>query len=350
MMAEGKKGERTPGVAKVAVLGYGYWGPNHVRNFCEILGEERVVVCEPDAARRAEAGARHPGAGLVADVGDVLADPAVGAVSLCTPAGQHAAQVRRLLEAGRHVLVEKPLATRSVDGQAAAELAARQGLVLMAGHIFLFHPVLRALRAQIQAGELGEVRYVTGVRSSLGPRVRQEVSVVWDYLIHDAYIVPHLLGRPPRAVRADAGSWLQPGVADAVFATLDFGQGAVAHLQSSWYHPVKARRMVVVGSRRMAVWDEDAEARLVLYERGYRPQEGVDRWGNRGLALYDRGGDAVALEQVEPLRAECEHFLACIATGQEPLAGARSAVETLRVLEAVDESLARGGERIAVVA
>lgn len=333
---------------KLAILGYGYWGPNQVRNFCHILGEDRVVVCEPDPERRALARERHPGIELVAGPDALLDDKDIGAVSLCTPAGQHFAQARRFLEAGRHVLVEKPLATTSQEGQALADLAAARGLVLMAGHIFLFHPAVRALRRLIAEGELGDVRFVTGVRASLGPRVRDEVNVVWDYLIHDAYIVPHLLGRAPRSVRADGGSWLQPGVADAVFCTLDFGSGTVAHLQSSWYYPLKARRLVVVGSRRMAVWDADAEAELMLYERGYAPFEGVDRWGNRHLRLYDEGGAPVPLEPAEPLRAECQHFLDCIATGQEPVAGGEHAVQALRLLEAVDDSLAQRGARVEV--
>jgi predicted dehydrogenase len=338
-----------PPVERLAVLGYGYWGPNQVRAFCELLGEARVVVCEPDPARRAAAGERHPGVRLLADPAEVVADGAVGAVSLCTPAGQHAAQAQRFLQAGRHVLVEKPLATTSAEGQALVELAARQGRVLMAGHIFLFHPAARALRRLIEEGTLGEVHYITSIRSSLGPRVRDEVNVVWDYLIHDAYIVPHLVGRAPRSVRADGGSWLQPGVADAVFATLDFGDGTLAHLQSSWYYPLKARRMVLIGSRRMVVWDEDAEEKLVLYERGYAAEEGEDRWGNKGLRLYDEGGQAVPLEPGEPLRAECAHFLECIAAGQVPLAGGRQATETLRLLEAVDASLAAQG-RMAIPA
>ncbi len=331
-------------IRNLAVLGYGYWGPNQVRTFCELLGEARVVVCEPDPARRAAARERHPGVALAADPADLLADDTVGAVCLCTPAGQHAAQARAFLTAGRHVLVEKPLATNSRDGRELVELAEQRGLVLMAGHIFLFHPAVRTLRQLIQDGALGEVRYVTSVRSSLGPRVRDEVNVVWDYLIHDAYIVPHLLGREPAAVRADGGSWLRPGVADVVFATLDFGDGVLAHLQSSWYYPVKARRMVVVGSRRMAVWDEDAADRLVLYDRGYAPHDGVDGWGNVGLRLYDEGAQAVPLEATEPLRAECQHFLDCIATGQEPLSGGQQVVETLRLLEALGASLTQRGE------
>jgi UDP-2-acetamido-3-amino-2,3-dideoxy-glucuronate N-acetyltransferase len=333
-------------IQRLAVLGYGYWGPNQVRSFCQLLGEERMVVCEPNPARQAVARERHPRVGIVAEIAQVLADASIGAVSLCTPAGQHAAQAHRFLESGRHVLVEKPLATTSVEGQALVDLAGRQGLTLMAGHIFLFHPAVRALRQLIVDGDLGEVRFITGIRSSLGPRVRDEVNVVWDYLIHDCYIVPYLVGHPPLAVRADGGSWLQPGIPDAVFARLDFGDGQLAHLQSSWYYPFKARRMVVVGSRRMAVWDEDAQDKLTLYERGYAPYEGVDRWGNRGLCLYDEGARPIPLETAEPLRLECEHFLACIVNGQQPVANGGNAAGTLRMLEAIDASLADGGARV----
>lgn len=325
---------------KVAVLGYGYWGPNQVRTYCQLLGETRVVVCEPDAARRAVAVQRFPQINLMSDLDEVLADPTIGAVSLCTPAGLHAAQARRLVEAGRHVLVEKPLAAHSAEGQALAELADRQGLVLMAGHVFLFHPIVRTLRQMIANGELGDVRYITSIRSSLGPRVRDEINVVWDYLIHDAYIIPHLLGRLPRLVRSDGGCWLHPGVADVVFATLAFDGGTQVNLQSSWYYPTKTRRMVIVGSQRMAIWDEDPTPTLTLCERGYAHEDGTDPWGNHGLRLYDEGTHVVPLEPAEPLRLECQHFLDCIATGQPPtLAGAWDAVATLRLLEAIDASL-----------
>jgi predicted dehydrogenase len=335
---------------KVAVFGYGYWGPNHVRAFAQLLGEERVVLCEPDAARRKAATERFPRLEAVETMEQVLADSQVGAAILCTPAGMHAEQATELLLAGRHTLVEKPLATSSVEGAKLSDLAARQNLVLMAGHIFLFHPVVRELRRLIEAGELGEIRYVTSIRSSLGPRVRDEVNIVWDYLIHDTYIVPYLLGRQPETARADGGSWLHPGIADVAFATLAFDDGAVAHLQSSWYYPTKARRMVVVGSRRMAVWDDTAEpgaagSPLMLYDRGYTSEAGTDSWGNKDLRLYDDGAQPVALEAAEPLRLECQHFLDCIASGEEPIAGGGSATETLRLLEAIDESMANGGVR-----
>jgi predicted dehydrogenase len=328
---------------KVAVFGYGYWGPNHVRAFAQLLGEDRVVLCEPDAARRNAATERFPRLETVKTMEQVLDDPRVGAASLCTPAGMHAEQATKLLLAGRHILVEKPLATNSAEGAELADLATRQSLVLMAGHIFLFHPAVRELRRLIGDGELGEIRYVTSIRSSLGPRVRDEVNIVWDYLIHDAYIVPHLLGRQPQTVRADGGSWLRPGIADAASATLAFEDGAVAHLQSSWYYPTKTRRMAVVGSRRMAIWDEDADSKLTLYDRGYAPISGTDPWGNKNLRLYDDGAQPIALQAEEPLRLECQHFLDCIASGDEPLAGANRAVETLRLLEAIDASMAKSG-------
>ncbi len=335
--------------ARLAILGYGYWGPNQVRAFCQLLGQEHLVVCDPDPGRRALAGHDHPGIHVIGDWRQILADDSVDAVSLCTPAGQHADLGRRFLATGRHVLVEKPLATSSRDGQNLVDLAQQQVRVLMAGHLFLFHPAVRALRRLIEAGELGEVRYITSIRSSLGPRVRSEVSVIWDYLIHDAYIVPFLLGRAPQAVRADGGTWLQAGATDAVFATLDFGGGTLAHVQSSWYHPVKERRMIVVGSRQMAVWDENAGSKLAICKRGYAACEGVDSWGNQGLRLFDEGEEPVALEQTEPLRAECQHFLECIATGQQPLSSGRQALGTLRLLEAIDQSLQSGGDMVVML-
>jgi predicted dehydrogenase len=335
-----------PAAPRVAVLGYGYWGPNQVRAFCDLLGEDKVVVCDPDPARLALARARHPGAAFVADLADLPATQRLDAVSLCTPAGLHAKQAAGFLAQDCHVLVEKPLATSSRDARAMVALAAARGRVLMVGHVFLFHPAVRALRRLIQSGELGDIRFVTSLRASLGPRVRSEVNVVWDYLIHDAYIVPYLLDAAPISVRAEGGSWLQPGVADAAFATLAFDGGVLASLQSSWYFPVKARRMVIVGSRRMAVWDEDAEQKLTLHDRGYAQHEGVDQLGNRGLRLYDQGVQAVPLDNTEPLKEECRSFLQRVAGRHDGVASGASAVRTLKVLEAIDRSMRQRGSRV----
>jgi predicted dehydrogenase len=333
-------------MTKVAVLGCGYWGPNLVRNFVQLLGPEGVVCYDTDPARLALAAERHPGVGLAADLEDVLADVSVTGVCLCTPAATHYAITRKCLDHGKHVLVEKPLALDPAEAQALTSLAKERGLALMVGHVFLYSPSVRRLRDLVQQGELGDIRYIYSIRASLGPRVREDVNVVWDYLIHDAYIVPYVLGRGPSQVRASGGAYLRAGLTDVVFATLYWDDGLVANCTASWYDPVKTRRMVVVGSSRMAIYDEEAPHKLTIYNRGYAPHEGCDKFGNRDLRLYDDGYYYPELDMAEPLRLECQSFLAAMQEGA--VGDTMDGVEVVRLLEAVDRSLRAGGEAVVV--
>jgi predicted dehydrogenase len=334
---------------KVGVIGYGYWGPKVARALSRVVPEEQVVICEPAFEAQSEAACAHPLSPVISDYRALLEDPSLEAVHICTPARSHYAVAREALLAGKHVLVEKPLAATLDKGLALADEAQSRGLVLMVGHVYLYNASLKALRDLLLARRLGEPRYLCSQRTSLGPRVREDVSVVWDYLIHDAYLLPYVLGRRPEAVSAHGGSYLRPGLADVVFARLDFGGGVFAACQASWYDPLKVRRLTVVGSEKMAVFDELSEGgRLRVLSRGYRPEPGRDSWGNAGLRLYDESERGVAVREEEPLVAQARVFIDAARLGRPPPGHLEAVLDSLAVLEAVDRSLAEGGRLVPV--
>jgi len=329
---------------KIAVLGYGYWGPNVVRSLCQLVGAEGVVVCDPRRDALARAAAEHPGVALCDNPIRLLRDDAIDAVYVCTPAGTHFELAGEALDAGKHVLIEKPFTTSSEEARSLFRRARQAGLVLMAGHLYLHAPAVRALKDVIESGELGELRYVYSQWTSLGPRAREDVSVVWDYFAHDAYLIPYLAGSAPVSVTACGGSYLRPGIADVVFATVRFPGSVVASCHAGWYDPLKVRRLCVVGSRKMALYDDcNADSPLVVYDRGYAPFDGIDAFGNRGLERYDRGAEAVPVAGEPPLLAQCRAFLEAVRTGFEIEEHEASVLATTSLLEATELSLKDGG-------
>lgn len=334
----------------VAVIGVGYWGPKLARTLAALPECGPLTCCDADPQRLEPLAVELPQAALATSAEAVLADPAVEAVVIATPAASHFDMVQRALIAGKHVLVEKPLATDSPCAARLVQMAEARGLVLAAGHVYLYHPAVEALARLLGEGVLGEVRYLSGLRASLGPRAREDVDVVWDYLIHDVYVLQYLLGRRPTAVRATGRAYLRPGLADVVFAELRYGPDMIAHCQASWYYPEKARRLVVVGSRRMAVLDEAAEHPLLVHDRGYAPLDGTDEHGNRGLRLYDGVATAPRLEKGQPLERECRDFLRAVRGSGRPRSDGRSALAVIRVLEALEASLTADGSLVPLTA
>jgi predicted dehydrogenase len=324
----------------VAVVGAGYWGPNLIRNFANLPGCRLAAVCDLDPARLAAVRDRHPGVRTTTQLDDLLADTALDAVAVATPAGTHYEITRACLEHGKHVLVEKPFVLDAIHGQELIDLARERHLVLMVDHIFLYSPVVAGLAGLLRAGTLGDLRYVRAVRTSLGPRLCEDTNIVWDAQIHDLYILIHLVGAPPIRVVATGGGFVRTGIEDVVFTTLFFPGGVVANCHNSSYAPVKERRMILVGSRRMAVYDElSPTTKLVIYDRGFAPYDGVDTLGNRGIRLYDEGSWQPEIAWHEPLQAECTHFLECVRSGTPPLSDGTSALQLLKVLQAIDRSL-----------
>jgi predicted dehydrogenase len=332
------------GRISVAVVGYGYWGPNIVRNVMERPELDFWGLCELSADRAAKFTQRYPGAHTSSSYEAVLSDPTVDAVSIATPPGTHYDLVKQALQAGKHVLVEKPLATRSADALELVELAESKGLVLMPGHTFLYSPAVNKVRQLIDSGELGEVYFVTSSRMNLG--IYQSDGVVCDLAPHDLSILLYWLERPVSIVAASGCTVFQNGVPETAFLTLCFDEGPTANVQVSWLAPRKVRQMVVVGSRRMVQYDDTAsDDPIRVYDRGFDFAEPAN-FGEYQLTY--RSGDMIVprLDPAEPLSLELEDFAKAINTGSRPRSHAGLGVEIVRVLEAAHASLSSSGEPV----
>ena len=332
---------------KAALLGYGYWGRNLARNLHQRLGTDWAACVDLDPERRAEVARRYPWVAPLGDLGPVLADPAIEAVVVATPAASHAALARQALDAGKHVLVEKPLALSTAEAAALTRQAERAARVLMVGHTFEYNPAVIKMRALLQSGELGDLWYLHSQRVNLG-RIQSDINALWSIGPHDVSIANYLIGAAPRWVSARGARYLHTELEDVVFATLGYEGGVLAHLHVSWLDPSKVRRTTMVGSRRMVVFDDlDSEAKLRVYDKGADPVQGG--YGEYQFRL--RAGDihVPRTEMTEPLALELDHFLECCASGARPRSDGWSGTRVVAALEAAQQSLDKGGQQVEVV-
>jgi predicted dehydrogenase len=329
----------------VAVVGYGYWGPNLVRNTIERPELELRTLCERDPQRAAAFATRVSGVDVTESLDAVLADPDIDAVIVATPPRTHHPIVRAALEAGKHVLVEKPLATTSADARDLVEVASQRGLVLMPGHTFVYSPAVNKIRDLIRDDVVGEVYFVTSSRMNLGKY--QSDGVVCDLAPHDISILLYWLEQPIVEVAASARSVFQEGVPEAAFLTLTFANGTAANIQISWLAPRKIREMVVVGSQRMIQYDDLASDESVrIYDRGMEFST-PENFGEHQLSY--RSGDIIVprLDAYEPLSLELEDFARAIHTGSTPRSSAQLGLEIVGAIEAAEASLRRRGAPVA---
>ncbi len=328
---------------RVGIVGLGYWGSNIARNLDALPGCELAWCCDTDAERRERTQAGIPAARFTAELGEMLADETVDAVAVATPVPTHAALTELVLASGRHCFVEKPLACDVASAERLVELAAERERVLMVGHLLAYHPALVALRELCAAGELGEIRYVYSQRLNLG-RLRADENALWSLGAHDVSAILALTGELPVRVSARGESYVREGVEDVVFAHLGFADGLAAHIHVSWLDPRKERRLTVVGSRRMATFDDmESERTLTVYDKGFDPDAAAE--GD----YVARSGEqrSPAISRREPLRIELEHFLDCLRSGAAPRTGGPEGLHVVRVLEALQESLDADGESVA---
>ena len=331
MVADGK--------VQVAVVGAGHWGRNLVRNFHQL--ESLRWICDERQQVLDELDGAYAGVRLTRRLEEVLADDTVAGIVLATPSSSHFQQASAALDRGKHLFVEKPLALRYRDGRDLVDQAGSNGLVLMVGHILEYHPAVSRLKDLVAKGELGKLWYMYSNRLNLG-RFRQEESILWSFAPHDLSVIIRLAGREPESVQASGGSYLQSAIADVTVSQLVFSGGLRAHVFVSWLHPYKEQRLVVIGDEKMAVFDDTvASGKLRVYDKGVDWQSGVP-------VPRHSGETVVELHAAEPLRIECEHFLACIQDGVQPLTDGDSALRVLRVLEASQLSLERGGDPVSI--
>ncbi|MEO8191444.1 MAG: Gfo/Idh/MocA family oxidoreductase [Acidobacteriota bacterium] len=315
----------------LACVGGGYWGSNLIRNF-ESLGALKSI-CESDAGRRSSLEAEYPQVRCTGSYEEVLQDAGVTAVAIATPAETHGELVRQALLAGKDVFVEKPLCLSAVEGRGLVQLAADRGKILMVGHLLRYHPAIEKLKAMVDAGELGRLRYIYSNRLNLG-RIRSEENILWSFAPHDVSVILSLVGQVPDSVRAQGGNYLDAQIADVTVSLLSFPSGVKAHIFVSWLHPFKEQKLVVVGDRKMAVFDDVSPGpKLVLYSHEIN-------WKNNMPVAVRAEAEPVAIDSAEPLKLECQHFLHCVETRETPRTDGEEGLRVLEVLGRCQTSLA----------
>jgi len=324
----------------IAQYGCGYWGPNLVRNFSSLPGCEVRYVVDSSLERRAFVEDSFPRTKPINDRQEALQDPEVDAIVIATPAGMHYAQAKEALLAGKHIFVEKPLATSTAEVESLGKTADENGLVAMVGHTFVYNAAVRFVKEMIDQGELGDLRYIYSQRLNLG-RIRSDIDALWNFAPHDISIIQYWLGDPePISVHRVGMDFVQGGIDDVVFLNIIYPGKVLANIHVSWLDPQKVRKMIVVGSKKMVVYDDvSADGKIAIYDKGIDKKailgENMDFDQPRANPFSYRSGD-VLLPQVkfiEPLRKEAEHFLECIRTGNRPVTGIPHARQVVSILE-----------------
>ncbi len=324
---------------RLGVIGYGYWGPNVVRNFVGHHDCKVVTVCDKSSTALARAMAAYPGIGVTTDPEAVLLSAAIDAVAIVTPVSYHYELAKKALENGKHVFVEKPFTATSAQAEELIELAERQGLQIMVDHTFLFTGAVRKIKQMIDAGDLGQIYYYDSTRVNLG-LFQHDVNVLWDLAPHDLAIMDYLLGLEPELIVATGGAHVH-SLENIAYLTVYFPDNVLAHINVNWLSPVKVRTTFVGGQKKMLVWNDlDPAEKLRVYDKGaeLRTEQGV----HQALVSY-RTGDMFApkIEETEALRVETRYFLDCIQDGTKPFNDGQAGLRVVRILEAAEQSLSQ---------
>ncbi len=317
-------------ISRLAVVGSGYWGQNLVRNFHDL--HSLAAICDKDESRRRVLGEQYPACQIFSSYAEVLSDETIEAVAIATPAESHADLVREALLAGKDVYVEKPLCLDVPAGEGLVSLARDTGRILMVGHLLWYHPAVLKLKDLVETGELGRIQYIYSNRLNLG-KIRREENILWSFAPHDISVILGLLGEMPDTVQSQGGNYLHQQIADVTVSLLSFPSGIKAHIFVSWLHPFKEQKLVVVGDRKMAVFDDvEPKDKLLLYPHSIE-------WKNLVPIASKAQAEAVPIDSWEPLRAECLHFLECIKTRRRPRTDGEEALRVLTVLQQCQRSL-----------
>lgn len=329
---------------RIGVIGYGYWGPNIVRNFHGLESSQVVMICDKSPTSLLRAKRAHPNIEVTSEWLDVLSSPRIDAVAIVTPVWTHFELAKAALLHGKHVFVEKPFTSRSTEAEELIELAASKNLRIMVDHTFLFTGAVRKIRQLVDDNTLGNLYYYDSMRVNLG-LFQHDVSVIWDLAPHDLSIMDYLIKEQPQAVVATGESHLN-GVEDVAFITIYFPKNIIAHINVNWLSPVKVRTTLIGGEKKMLVWNDlEADEKIKVYDKGVhiKSQENVYE-----LLVSYRSGDmwAPQVEQVEALKLELEHFIDCIANNKTPLSDGLAGLRVVRMLEAADRSVEKKGELV----
>jgi len=331
---------------RVGFVGFGYWGPNILRNLDRLASADVVVACDLNPTNLAKLSSAYPHITTTDDLDAMLAEYDLDAVVVASSAPSHAAIASKVLEAGKHCFVEKPLTLASADAKHLVDLAEQNDLVLMVGHLMVYHGAIEWIRDYIDSGELGDVNYLYFQRLNLG-KVRADENSFWSLAPHDVSVALYLLGEAPDSVSASGADYLRDGVHDVVFANLHFPSGRMANIHVSWLDPHKVRRMTVVGTKKMLVFDDmEATDKIWIYDKGVEPTDAMAYGEDLTLRFGDIRVPYVKLS--EPLAAEMSHFVECCQTGTTPRSSGVDGLRTVQVLEATDASLAAGGAPVRI--
>lgn len=339
---------------RVAALGLGYWGPNLARAWSGLAETELAWLCDLDQGKLDRFAHLAPDGRTSTDLDEVLADDALEAVAIATSAPTHAQLALRAIEAGKHVFVEKPLALTSADARAMAAAADRAGVLLVVGHLLVHHPAVAMLKSLIDSGELGRTHYVYTNRVNLG-QVRSDENALWSLGAHDISVLLHLVGEPPSAVSAQGQCFIHEGIEDVVFGVLRFPSGVIGHLHLSWLDPLKTRKVTIVGSDKMAVFDDmNPDEKVKIFDKGVS-HSGIGTGAEWQPASYGeyvqlRHGDTYIprISSEEPLRLQCRHFARCVRGLEVPRSSGAQGVAVVEVLEALQRSLDADGAVMAL--
>jgi predicted dehydrogenase len=335
-------------VLNVGIIGCGYWGPNLIRNFVQLSESDVVRVADLDETRLNHMRSLYPKIETTKDYREIIDDPDIDIVAVATPVHTHYRLAKEALAAHKHVLVEKPVAASVSEAEDLVTRAEGNGYRLMVGHTFLYTSAVAKMKEIINSGELGEIYYINSQRLNLG-LFQQDINVVWDLGPHDISIILHLLDQVPRSVSAVGASHINPAVEDVAILTMEFSCNLFAFVQSSWLDPDKVRRMTVVGSRKMMVYDDvQATEKIKIYDKRVEKPKHYDTFAEFPYS-YKYGDILIPkIDGTEPLRTELQHFIECIKGGKRPLSDGKSGLQVVKILEAAQRSLKNGNQRVPI--
>ena len=330
----------------VGMIGFGYWAPNIVRNLVNNDRVELLAMCEASQVRRDAFSSLYPDIVVCKDIDELLGGHEVDAVLIATPAATHFSLAKIALEKGKHTFVEKPLTMRAQDAKELVELADEKGLILQVGHLMEYHSAINWIKDYLASGELGDVLYLYMQRLNLG-KVRTEENAFWSLAPHDVSIALYLMDEAPNRVAAHGAAYLNEGVEDVVFANLHFASGKIANIHVSWLDPHKTRKLTIVGTKKMLVFDDmEPSEKIWIYDKGVEAPEMSPGYSQASLNLRFGGVESPYIPLKEPLALEIDHFTDCCLTGKQPISDGRDGLRVVRVLEAAEQSIACGGAAI----
>lgn len=333
----------------IAVAGCGYWGPNLIRNFSSLSECKVKSVCDKDAGRLEHMKMLYPTVNTVSEFDDLVEDEDIDAIAVVTPVRSHFEFAKKSLLAGKHTLIEKPMACSSRECEELIELAERHKLILMVGHTFVYSTPVKKIREFVQRGELGDLLYISARRLNLG-LVQKDINAAWDLAPHDISIILYVLGYEPVSVNCQGKSYVATGVEEVTNMTLNFANGAFATIQSSWLDPKKVRETVFVGKKKMLVYDDtEPTEKIKIHDKRIDVPPHYDSFGEFQYAYHYGDTYSPYLKLVEPLKLECQHFLDCIRTGTGSESGGIQGLAVVRILEAASASLKNAGGEVAVI-